>query len=91
MTPVQDTTLPGMDPNNLTNQLAAILRESFGVEPKAEDVATKSHIPTITTNSPTLDAIESPSFLSLVGRMIKPHRSMLTNLFYNMLKLVLMT
>jgi hypothetical protein len=34
MTPVQDTTLPGMDLNNLTNQLAAILRESFGVEPK---------------------------------------------------------
>jgi hypothetical protein len=25
---------PGADPNNLTNQLATILRESFGIEPK---------------------------------------------------------
>jgi hypothetical protein len=28
------TTKPGADPNNLTNQLATILRESFGIEPK---------------------------------------------------------
>jgi hypothetical protein len=26
----------GMDPNNLTNQLATILRESFGIEPKVQ-------------------------------------------------------
>jgi hypothetical protein len=28
------TTEPGADPNNLTNQLATILRESFSKEPK---------------------------------------------------------
>jgi hypothetical protein len=28
------TTEPSVDPNNLTNQLATILRESFGIEPK---------------------------------------------------------
>jgi hypothetical protein len=30
------TTKPGVDPNNLTNQLATILRESFGIEPKGQ-------------------------------------------------------
>jgi hypothetical protein len=27
--------VPCADPNNLTNQLATILRESFGIEPKS--------------------------------------------------------
>jgi hypothetical protein len=40
-------------------------------------------------NSLTLVAIEFLSFLSLVRRMIKPHWSMLANLFYNMVRLVL--
>jgi hypothetical protein len=34
MTPTRATAEPGMDPNNLTNQLATILREYFGIEPK---------------------------------------------------------
>jgi hypothetical protein len=34
MMPPQATIEPGMDPNNLTNQLATILHESFGIEPK---------------------------------------------------------
>jgi hypothetical protein len=34
MTPSRATTEPGVDPNNLTNQLATILRESFSIEPK---------------------------------------------------------
>jgi hypothetical protein len=34
MTPARGTAEPDMDPNNLTNQLATILRESFGIEPK---------------------------------------------------------
>jgi hypothetical protein len=34
MTPPRAMTELGMDPNNLTNQLAMILRESFGIEPK---------------------------------------------------------
>jgi hypothetical protein len=34
MTPGRATVELGADPNNLTNQLATILRESFGIEPK---------------------------------------------------------
>jgi hypothetical protein len=34
MTPPRATVELGADPNNLTNQLAIILRESFGIEPK---------------------------------------------------------
>jgi hypothetical protein len=34
MTPPQVMAEPGVDPNNLTNQLATILRESFGIETK---------------------------------------------------------
>jgi hypothetical protein len=34
MTPARATAKPCTDPNNLTNQLATILRESFGIEPK---------------------------------------------------------
>jgi hypothetical protein len=34
MTPARATAEPDTDPNNLTNQLATILRESFGIELK---------------------------------------------------------
>jgi hypothetical protein len=34
MMPARATAERGTDPNNLTNQLATILRESFGIEPK---------------------------------------------------------
>jgi hypothetical protein len=34
MMPPRATAEPGTDPNNLTNQLATILRVSFGIEPK---------------------------------------------------------
>jgi hypothetical protein len=34
MMPARATVEPGADPNNLTNQLATIQRESFGIEPK---------------------------------------------------------
>jgi hypothetical protein len=33
MMPARATTEPGVDPNNLTNQLATILHESSGIEP----------------------------------------------------------
>jgi hypothetical protein len=32
--PARATTEPGAGPNNLTNQLSTILRESFRIEPK---------------------------------------------------------
>jgi hypothetical protein len=34
MTPARATVEPSLDPNNLTNKLATISRESFGIEPK---------------------------------------------------------
>jgi hypothetical protein len=34
VTPTRATTEPGIDPNNLTNQLATVLREYFNIEPK---------------------------------------------------------
>jgi hypothetical protein len=52
-------------------------------------VSIKNLIPTTTTNSLTLEDIEFMSSQSLAGRMVKPHLSMLANLFYNMVKLVL--
>jgi hypothetical protein len=36
MTPARATIEPCEDPNNLTNQLVTILRESFGIEPKGQ-------------------------------------------------------
>jgi hypothetical protein len=50
----------------------------------------KNLTPTTMTNSLTLEDIEFPNSQNLVGRMVKPHLSMLTNLFYNVVKLVLM-
>jgi hypothetical protein len=62
MTPTQATAEPCVDSNNLTNQLATILRDSFSIEPKFT-----------MTSSLTLGVIEFPSFLSLVRRMVKLH------------------
>jgi hypothetical protein len=73
MTPDRATTEPGRDPNNLTNQLATILRESFDIEHKDRGCAYQKPYPNYYDQLPTLEAIESLSFLSLMGRMIKPH------------------
>jgi hypothetical protein len=67
MTSGQATTEIDADPNNLTNQLATMLCESFVIEPKGRYVCTKNHTPITITNPLTLEAIESLSFLSLVG------------------------
>jgi hypothetical protein len=37
MAPARATVEPDVDPNNLTNQFATILRESFGIEPKCRE------------------------------------------------------
>jgi hypothetical protein len=50
----------------------------------------KNLTPATTTNSLTLEEIEFLNSQSLVGRRVKPHLSMLANLFYNVVKLVLM-
>jgi hypothetical protein len=90
MTPAQPTTEPCADPNNLTNQLATILREFFDIEPKGWGRVYQKPYPIIMTTSLTLGVIEFLSSQSLVGRMVKPCWSMLANLFYNMVRLVLM-
>jgi hypothetical protein len=90
MTPARATAEPCADPNNLTTQLATILRESFGIEPKGHGTSIKNLTPTTMTKSRTLEDIESSNSQSLMGRMVKPHLSILVNLFYNVLKLVLM-
>jgi hypothetical protein len=73
MTPTQATTKLCVDPNNLTNQLITILRDSFGIEPKGRGASTKNPTPITTTNSLTPEVIEFLNFLSLVGRIAKPH------------------
>jgi hypothetical protein len=50
----------------------------------------KNLTPTLTTNSLTIEDIEFLNSQSLVGRMVKTHLSILTNLFYNVANLVLM-
>jgi hypothetical protein len=45
MTPARATTEPGADPNKLTNQLATILSESFGIEPKGRGRAYQKPYP----------------------------------------------
>jgi hypothetical protein len=73
MMPTRATVKPSTDPNNLTNQLATILCESFGIEPKGRGHVYQNRNPTTMTSFPTLEAIESLCFLSLVGRMVGPH------------------
>jgi hypothetical protein len=73
MMPAGATTNPCEDPNNLTNQLATILRESFGIEPKDRGRVYQKHTLITMTNSLTIEVIEFLSFLRLVGRMGKPH------------------
>jgi hypothetical protein len=45
MTPARATVEPGVNPNNLTNQLATILRESFSIEPKGRGRAYQKPYP----------------------------------------------
>jgi hypothetical protein len=81
MMPARATTQLCADPNNLTTQLTTILREAFGIEPKGRGVYIKNLTPITTTNSLTLEDTEFPSSENLLGRMVKPHFSILTNLF----------
>jgi hypothetical protein len=91
MTPAHATTEPCADPNNLTTQLATILRESLGIKPKGQGLVYQKTYSDYYDQLPYPRVIECLSFLSLVGRMENPHYSMLVNLFYNVVRLVLMT
>jgi hypothetical protein len=73
MTPARAMAEPCADPNNLTTQLATILRESFSIEPKGWGLSIKNPTLITTNNSLTLEVIEFPSSQSLVGKMVKSH------------------
>jgi hypothetical protein len=90
MTPTRVMAEPCADPKNLTNQLDTILRESFGKEPKGWGASIKNPTLINTTNSLTLGVIEFLSSQCLVGRMVKRHKSMSANLFFNVVRIVLM-
>jgi hypothetical protein len=45
MTSARATVEPGADPNNLTNQLASILRESFDIEPNGRECVYQKSYP----------------------------------------------
>jgi hypothetical protein len=62
MMPTRPTAEPSVDLNNLINQLTMILRVSFSIEPKDREHVYQKPYPTTTTNSPTIEAIESLSF-----------------------------
>jgi hypothetical protein len=80
---------PNMDPNNLTNQLATILCQSFDIEPIGRGHVYQKPYPNYYDQLPYPRGIESLSFLCLVGRMVRPHWSMFTNLFCSVVRLVL--
>jgi hypothetical protein len=82
MTPARATIEPCANPNNLTNQLATILRESFSIEPKDQGHVYQRYYPIITINYLTLEVTELPSSQNLAGKMVKPHSIMLANLFF---------
>jgi hypothetical protein len=68
--PARATVKPGVEPNNLTNQLATILRESFGIEPKG-----RGHV----YQKPYSDYYDrltyprGPKSAEFSGRMVRPH------------------
>jgi hypothetical protein len=91
MMPTRAIAEPGADPNNLTNQLATILLESFGIEPKGQGRVYQKSYADYYDQLPYPRGYSVPVFLCLVGRMVKPPYSMLVNLFYNVVRLVLRT
>jgi hypothetical protein len=81
---------PSADPNNLTIQLTTILRRSFGIESKGRGHIYKKSYPDYYNQLPYPRGYRVPEFSKFSGEDGKPHLSMLANLFYNVMKLVLM-
>jgi hypothetical protein len=67
MMPSQATAEPGVDPNNLTNQLATILRESFGIEPKGRGRVYQKAYPDYSDQLPYPMAYKVPEFSKFSG------------------------
>jgi hypothetical protein len=58
---------PGADPNNLTNQLATILRESFGIEPKSQGCVYQKSYPDYYDQLPYPMGYKVPEFSKFSG------------------------
>jgi hypothetical protein len=67
MTPIRAIAEPGVDPNNLTNQLAAILRESFDIEPKGQGRVYQKPYPNYYDQLPYHRGYRVPEFSKFSG------------------------
>jgi hypothetical protein len=67
MMPTQATVEPGADPNNLTNQLATFLRESFGIEPKGRGRVYQKSYPDYYDQLPYPRGYRVPEFSKFSG------------------------
>jgi hypothetical protein len=68
MTPARATAELGADRNNLTNQLATILRESFGIEPKGRGCVYQKPYPENYDHLPYPRDYRVPKFFMFSGK-----------------------
>jgi hypothetical protein len=73
MRPARATAEPGTDPNNLMNQLATILCESFDIEPKGRGRVYQKLYPGYYDQLPYPRGYRVPEFGKFSGRMVRPH------------------
>jgi hypothetical protein len=73
MMPARAMAKPGMDPNNLTNQLTTILHESFSIEPKGQGRVYQIFCPDYYDQLPYLRGYRVPEFSKFSGGMVRPH------------------
>jgi hypothetical protein len=67
MTPARTTVEPGADPKNITNQLATILHESFGIEPKGRRRVYQKPYPDYYNQLPYPRGYRAPEFSKFSG------------------------
>jgi hypothetical protein len=67
MTPARAIAEPGVDPNNLTNQLATISRKSFGIEPKGRGCVYQKPYPNYFNQLPYPRGYILPEFAKFSG------------------------
>jgi hypothetical protein len=65
--PGRATTEPNVDSNNLTNQLATILCESFGIEPKGQECVYQKQYPNYYDQLPYPRGYRVPEFSKFSG------------------------
>jgi hypothetical protein len=81
---------PDTNPNNLTNQLATILLESFGIEPKGRGHIYQKPCPNYYDQLPYPRGYIVPEFAKFSGEDGKTTLEHVGNLFYNVVRIVLM-